>query len=185
MRWNSLFLRAHPTRAVLEALIFGIIGWIVLFFLKQHLPSFIWQVGISLCIGLACVLWCAMRLCLPDGEKRQQGLFEVKMGAILCSLLAIIELLVTLILRQGTVSNELWQGPIRPLLLAALAFILDYAMFLLLRLGVRLWLFWNHLRHTQLVWGLTYAHVLVMLFLTGSMLVLLEISLSLVCPMSS
>jgi len=93
----------------------------------------------------------------------------------LCFLLTIIELLVTLILRQGTVSNELWQGPIRPLLLAAIAFTLDYAMFLLFRLGVRLWLFWNHLRRKQLVWELTYAHVLVMLFLTGALLVLLEI----------
>ena len=48
-------------------------------------------------------------------------------------------------------------------------------MFLLFRLIVRLWLFWNHLRRKQLVWELTYAHVLVMLFLTGSLLVLLEI----------
>ena len=175
MRWNFFFFRTQPTRAVLEALILGIMGWIVLFFLKQYLPSFLWQVGISLCIGLGSVLWCALRLRLLDGEKRQQGLFEFTTGGILCFVLAMIELLVTLMLRQGTVSNELWQGPIRPLLLAAIAFILDYAMFLLLRLGVRLWLFWNHLRHTQLVWGLTYAHVLVMLFLTGSMLVLLEI----------
>ncbi len=175
MRWYFFFLRTHPTRAVLEALILGIMGWIILFFLKQYLPSFIWQVGISLCIGLGSVLWCALRLRLPHGEKRQQGLFEFTTGGILCFLLAIMELPVMLMLRQETVSSELWQGPIRPLLLAVIAFILDYAMFLLLRLGVRLWLFWNHLRRTQLVWGLTYAHVLVMLFLTGSMLVLLEI----------
>jgi signal transduction histidine kinase len=175
MRWYFFFLRTHPTRAVLEALILGIMGWSVLFFLKLSLPSFIWQVGISLCIGLGCVIWCALRLRLPDGEKRQQGLFEFTTGGILCFVLAIIELIFTLIFRQGTVSNELWQGPIRPLLLAAIAFILDYALFLLLRLGVRFWLFWNHLRRTQLVWGLTYAHVTVMLFLTGLMLVLLEI----------
>jgi signal transduction histidine kinase len=175
MRRNFFFFRTGPTRAVLEALILGMMGWIVLFFIKQYLPSFLWQVGINLCIGLGSVFWCALRLRLPDGEKRQQALFEVTTGCILCFVLAIIELLVTLILRQGIVSNELWQGPIRPLLLAALALILGYAMFLLLRLGVRLWLFWNHLRHTQLVWGLTYAHVLVMLFLTGLMLVLLEI----------
>ena len=52
MRWNFFFFRTQPTRAVLEALILGIMGWIVLFFLKQYLPSFLWQVGISLCIGL-------------------------------------------------------------------------------------------------------------------------------------
>jgi signal transduction histidine kinase len=177
MRWNSLFLRAHPTRAVLEALIFGILSWIALLLLKQYLPSFIWQVGISLCIGLGCVLWCALRLHLPDGEKRQQGLFEVTTSGILCFPLASIELLVTLILRQGAVSNELWQGPIRPLLLTAVTLLLNYAIFLLLRLGVRLWLFWNHLRRKQLVWGLTYAHVQVMLLLTGVLFVILEILL--------
>ena len=131
MGWNLLFLRAHPTRAVLEALIIGITGWIALFMLKQYLPSFIWQIGISLCIGLGCVLWCAVRLCLPDKEKQQQVLFEVTTGGILCILLAITELIVTLILRQGTASSELWQGPIRPLLLTAVACILNFAMFLL------------------------------------------------------
>ena len=131
MRWNSLFLRAHPTRAVLEALIIGITGWFSLFLLKQYPTSFIWQIGINLCIGLGCVLWCAVRLYLPDKEKRQQILFEVTTGGILCFLLAVIELLVTLILRQGTVSSELWQGPIRPLLLTAIAFTVDYSMFIL------------------------------------------------------
>ncbi len=177
MRWYFFFLRTHPTRAVLEALILGMMGWIILFFLKQYLPSFIWQAGISLCIGLGSVFFCALRLRLPDGEKRQQGLFEFTTGAILCFVLAIMQLIVMLVLRQGTISNELWQGPIRPLLLAAIAFILDYVLFLLLRLGVRLWLFWNHLRHTQLVWGLTYAHVQVMLILTGVLFVILEILL--------
>jgi signal transduction histidine kinase len=175
MCWKSLFLRAHPTHAVLESLIVGIMSWIALLVLKSYLSSFIWQTGIGLCIGLGCVLWCALRLHLPEGEKQQKWLFEVTTGGILCFLLAIIELIVTLILRQGIVSNELWQGPIRPLLLIAIAFIIDYAMFLLLRLGVRLWLFWNHLQRKQLVWGLTYAHVLVMICLTGSFIVLLEI----------
>ena len=175
MRWYSLFLRVHPTRALLEALILGITGWIALFMLKQYLSSFIWQIGISLCIGLGCVLWYALRLYLPNGDKRQQVLFEVTTGGILCILLASTELIVTLILRQGTASSELWQGPFRPLLLTAVVCILNYVMFLLFRLIVRLWLFWNDLRRKQLVWELTYAHVLVMLFLTGSLLVLLEI----------
>jgi signal transduction histidine kinase len=175
MRWYSLFLRVHPTRAVLEAFIFGIMGWIALYLLKQYATTFIWQIGISLCIGLGCVLWCALRLDLPDGDMRQQVFFEVTTGGILCSLFAITELIVTLILRQGTVPSELWQGPIRPLLLTAVAFVLNYVIFLLCRLIVRLWLFWNHLRRKHLVWELTYAHVLVMLFVTGSLLVLLEI----------
>jgi signal transduction histidine kinase len=86
-----------------------------------------------------------------------------------------MELVVTLVLLQGAAINELWRGPNRPLLLAAIALMLCFAMFLLFRMGVRLWLFWNQLRRRQLVWALTYAHVLVMLFLTGLLLVILEV----------
>jgi hypothetical protein len=175
MRWLSIFLHAHPTRAVLEALILGIVSWSALLLLEQYLPSFIWRIGISLCIGSGCVLWFALRLQLPNGEKRQQGLFEVTTGGILSLLLASMELIVTLFLLQGAVLNMLWQGPNRPLLLAAIALMLDFALFLLSRMGVRLWLYWNQLRHRQLVWALTYAHVLVMLLLTGLLVVLLEI----------
>ena len=175
MRWPSPFLHAQPVRAVLEALILGIVGWIVLLLLQQYLPSFIWRIGFNLCIGIGCVLFCALRLHLPVGEKRQQGLFEVTTGGVLSLLLASIELVVILVLLQGAAINVLWQGPNRPLLLAATALMLDFAMFLLSRMGVRLWLFWNQLRRRQLVWALTYAHVLVMLLLTGLLLVILEI----------
>jgi len=128
-----------------------------------------------LCIVIGCALWCALRLQLPGGEKRQQGRFEVTTGGALSLLLASMELVVTLVLLQGAAINELWRGPNRPLLLAAIALMLCFAMFLLFRMGVRLWLFWNQLRRRQLVWALTYAHVLVMLFLTGLLLVILEV----------
>lgn len=175
MRWLSIFLHAHPTRAVLEALMLGIVSWTALLLLEQYLPSFIWLIGISLCIGSGCVLWCALRLQLPGGVKRQQGLFEVTTGGILSLLLASMELVVTLVLLLGAVPNVLWQGPNRPVSLAAIALMLDFALFLLSRMGVRLWLYWNQLRRRQLVWALTYAHVLVMLLLTGLLVVLLEI----------
>ena len=175
MHWPSLFLHTHPKRAVLESLMLGIVSWIALLLLQKHLPSFIWRIGISLCIVIGCALWCALRLQLPGGEKRQQGRFEVTTGGALSLLLASMELVVTLVLLQGAAINELWRGPNRPLLLAAIALMLCFAMFLLFRMGVRLWLFWNQLRRRQLVWALTYAHVLVMLFLTGLLLVVLEV----------
>jgi hypothetical protein len=163
MHWHSLFLHTHPKRAVLESLMLGIVSWIALLLLQKYLPSFIWRIGISLCIVIGCALWCALRLQLPGGE-RQQGRFEVTTGGALSLLLASMELVVTLVLLQGAAINELWRGPNRPLLLAAIALMLSFAMFLLFRMGVRLWLFWNQLRRRQLVWALTYAHVLVMLF---------------------
>lgn len=175
MRWSSFFLQIHPIRAGLEALILGILSWIALLLLQQYLPSFIWRINISMCIGIGCVLLCALRLQLPDGEKRQQGLFEVTTGGILSLILASMQLIVTLLLLRGASTNELWQGPNRPLLLTAIALMLDFAMFLFFRLGVRLWLAWEKLRRRQLIWTLTYAHVLVMLILTGLLLVLLEI----------
>ncbi len=175
MHWPTLFLRTHPKRAVLESLMLGIVSWIALLLLQNYLPSFIWRIGISLCIVIGCALWCALRVQLPGGEKRQQGRFEVTTGGALSLLLASMELVVTLVLLQGAAINELWQGPNRPLLLAAIALMLGFAMFLLFRMGVRLWLFWNQLRRRQLVWALTYAHVLVILLLTGLLLVILEV----------
>jgi signal transduction histidine kinase len=175
MHWPALFLRADPKRAVLESLLLGIVSWIALLLLQKYLPSFIWRISINVCIGIGCVLLCALRLKLPEGEKRQQGLFEVTTGGTLSLLLTSMELVVTMVLLQGAAINELWQGPNRPLLSAAIALMLDFALFLLFRIGVRLWLFWNQLRRRQLVWTLTYAHVLVMLLLTGLLLVMLEI----------
>jgi len=175
MHWPSPSLRTHPKRAVLESLMLGIVSWIALLLLQKYLPSFIWRIGISLCIVIGCALWCALRVQLPGGEKRQQGRFEVTTGGALSLLLASMELIVTLVLLQGAAINELWQGPNRPLLLAAIALMLGFAMFLLFRMGVRLWLFWNQLRRRQLVWALTYAHVLVILLLTGLLLVILEV----------
>jgi signal transduction histidine kinase len=155
----------------------GIVSWIALLLLEKYLPSFTWRISISMCIGIGCVLFCALRLKLPVGEKRQQAIFEVTTGGALSLLLASVELVVTLLLLQGAVINELWQGLNRPLLSAVIALTLNFALFLLFRMGVRLWLFWNQLRRRQLVWTLTYAHVLVILLMTGLLLVILEILL--------
>jgi signal transduction histidine kinase len=177
MHQPSPFLRAYPKRAVLESLIVGIVSWIALLMLEHYLPSFIWRISISMCIGLGCVLLCALRLKLPAGDKRQRAIFEATTGGALSLLLASIELVVTLVLLQSAAFNELWQGLNRPLLSAVIALTLNFALFFLFRMGVRLWLFWNQLRRRQLVWTLTYAHVLVMLLLTGLLLVMLEILL--------
>jgi signal transduction histidine kinase len=175
MRWPSLFLNTNPVRAVPEALAIGIVSWLALLALQKYLPSFIWRIGISQCIGIGSAIWCALRLQLPEGERRRQLLFEVSVGCVLSLLLAGMDLLVILLLLQTAVPNELWQGPNRSLLFAAIALILDCAVFLFFRLGIRLWLFWEQLRRKQLVWALTYAHVLVVLLLTVLLLVVLEI----------
>jgi hypothetical protein len=57
VHWPSLFLRAHPKRAVLESLMLGIVSWIALLLLQQDLPSFIWRISIGVCIGIGCVLY--------------------------------------------------------------------------------------------------------------------------------
>jgi signal transduction histidine kinase len=175
MHWPTPFLRVYPKRAVLESLMLGIVSWIVLLLLQQYLPSFIWRISISICIGIGCVFLCALRLKLPGGDKRQRGIYEVTTGGALSLLLASIELAVTLVLLQRAAINQLWLGLNRPLLSAVIALTLNFALFLLFRIGVRLWLFWEQLRRRQLVWTLTYAHVLVMLLLTGLLLVILEI----------
>ena len=107
MRWPPLFLHVHPVRAGLEALTLGIVSWFALLLLQQYLPSFIWRIGISLCIGIGCALWCALRLQLPGGERQRQLLFEVTTGVALSLLLASMDLVVMLLLLQKAVPNAL------------------------------------------------------------------------------
>lgn len=177
MTMHSRFslLKTSPVRAILEALFMGAICWSILLLLQQRLASFIWLIGVSLCTGAVAVCWCALRLRLPEGSRRQQSLFEVVTGFVLSLALASMMLVVTLVLLKGAVPNALWRDARRPLLLAVIALALYCVVFLVCRVGIRLWLFWNRLRRGQLLWALTHAHVVVALLVAVLLLVVVEI----------
>ncbi len=173
-RWSSPFFTQHPARAILESLMIGVVFESALVLLQPLLVSFIWRLGICLAIGLICVIFCAFRLQLPGGSRRRQMLFEASVGSVVSLLLSSAELVILLILLRGASLNPLWRGSSRPLLAALIALLLNVVVFLTFRMGIRLWLFWNRLRHRQLLWALTYAHVMILLVGAGLLLVVCE-----------
>ena len=162
-RWSSPFFTQHPARAILESLMIGIVFESALLLLQPLLVSFTLRLGICLAIGLICVIFSAFRLQLPGGSRRRQMLFEASVGSVVSLLLGSAELVTLLVLLRGASLNPLWRGSSRPLLTALIALLLNVVVFLTFRMGIRLWLFWNRLRHRQLLWALTYAHVMILL----------------------
>ena len=174
MRWSSPFFNTHPARAILETLVTGLALWFTLLLLKPFLSSLILRLGICLGIGLICVIFSTLRLQLPGGSNRRQLLFEASAGSIVSFLLACVELPVILFLLQGVSLNPLWRGSSRPLLTVLIGLLLNVAVFSVVRAGVRLWLLWAQLRHRQLLWSLTHAHVMILVLGAGLLLIVFE-----------
>jgi signal transduction histidine kinase len=174
MRWPFPFFKSHPVRAILDTLAVGLVLWFALVLLQPLFSSLIWRLGICLGIGLICVIFFSFRLQLPGGSRRRQMLFEASVGSMLGLLLSCVELAILLVLLRGASLNALWRGGSRPLLTALIALLLNVAVFFALRMGIRLWLFWNRLRQRQLLWALTHAHVMILLLGAGLLLVVLE-----------
>lgn len=175
MHWHSPFFKIRLVRAVLEAFAVGLVLWFALFLLRNLFSSLIWRLGICLGIGLICTIFFALRSQLPRGSRRQQTLFEEAIaGGSVSLLLSCAELAVVLALLQGISLNPVWVGFTRPLLTAAVGLLLNAAVFFVVRMGIRLWLFWNQLRRRQLLWALTHAHVVILLLGAGLLLVILE-----------
>ncbi len=190
--WNNLWLRAPAARAVTETLIFQIGLTSSLIGLAFYLPAAeSWQTVSSLLIldGPCCILWCAVRLRLPAGVWWRKLLGECVIacvqGLALLPLLLLASLLL-LLLKPGlpvtldgarSIPALLARGlahpaEVQPVLLTI--FIGALALFLVFRLGVRLWLRWNQMRRTRLRWALTHAHLVVVVIgasLLGMLLV--------------
>ena len=197
--WRWLLLHASAVRAVIETLILQIGLTAGLFALGFSLPtSEYWQIISSLLIldGPCCILWCALRLRLPAGSWWWQALYE---GAVAVALgLAVLPLLLiaaftTLLIRQDLPITLEGTRSLPALLAEAMGhedqllrvllviFVGTLALFLLFRVGIRLWLGWNHLRRTRLRWALTHAHLLVVVIgaaLLGGLVVGVDVATS-------
>ena len=173
-RWSSFFFHAHPLRAIIETLLIALALELLLVLLQPLFASFIWRLGACLALGSLCVAFSAVRLRLPGGSRAKQILFETCVGGVVSLLLSCLELAILMILLRGASLSSLWQGSGRPLLTAVLALLLNMAVFLAFRLGIRLWLFWDQLRRRRLLWALTHAHVMMLLLGAAALVVIFE-----------
>jgi signal transduction histidine kinase len=154
MAWRprSPFLRASPARALLETP-FVLAGAL----LVGALLSGVWSPGrarLLVFAALCGVLWCAVRLRLPTGAWWRRVAHDGVVG-----LLAGLALLPALTYAGALAYAR--RGIAGDVIAAIITVTACASIFLLARVGGRLWLFWDRLRRTRLRWALTHAHLVV------------------------
>src|SRR5215470_2800321 len=128
------FLSTRPSRALIETLLVGVISWLFLLILRNHLfPSFL-RPGIYILIGVVSIFVCALRLRIPKGTLQRQVLLEVAIASVLSLVLSAMGLISLLVL---------WGYSDKALLVATFAFVLNCVVFVILRFVIRLGLFWD------------------------------------------
>lgn len=160
--WRGLWLRVSPPRALAEVLLAQapLLLWVLLVEPGAPMPTQFRAVATTLVpLGPGAILWCAWRMRRIGWPWPARLVLYTAMGA----LIAVTPTLLLTILWQT--QEHLLYRPQFPLnwffgiWLAAFT-----AAFVVSRLGVRLLIFWNGLRRRRLVFALTHAHLLVVVF---------------------
>jgi signal transduction histidine kinase len=155
----SLFWRVGVLRALVETFFAGAILTISLILTSDFVrPNVIQQSFLFL--NLVCALLCSLRLRWPDHSQLWRRFVREGMAAVALSLTLSAGLLaVVFVLGWGE-----WLASTNPgvggfsLVLAA-----SGQTFLVFRIGLWLWRFWDRLRRRRLLWALTHAHLTVVL----------------------
>jgi signal transduction histidine kinase len=167
---SKFFWSAHPLRAILEA---WPIGLLILFLLSRqvsYVSPFVLTNGIMALCG-ACGMWVVLRARVPSGGWLRQGLWELAVG-----------LAVSLVMVLGMYLPARWfgwqgvwlQSSLSNASIATLLLLGTGPGYVLARAGVRVWFFWDRLRRTRLLWGITHAQLTLVVLLAcfGALLAL-------------
>ncbi len=168
------WLRASPWRAVLESLLLAV----AISLLVPALAPPPVRIGgppldptVLLLDGPFCSLWCAVRLRMGRVVWWRQMLAEGALGLGLG--LAPTAVIATALLTASTTGDRIaravrmLEGHVPLPIICALFLALFSVEFIVFRVGVRLWLVWDHLRRTRLRWALTHAHLTVVVLGAG------------------
>lgn len=111
------------------------------------------QIAAMLLLGPAgCALWLALRLRLPSGPLWRGLLIDVGAGVSLALLPSAI---LALLLRRVIIQSP--QGAARDIIGGMIVAAIFAIAFVVYRVAVRLWLWWDTLRRRSLQWALTHA----------------------------
>ena len=180
MRRASFFFSARPLRLALEVLLLGIAAWLFLFLLRIYPPfsrvsSISWmQISFAFLGGPTCMCWCSIRLRRFQGRWWRRLLTEL---LIVVSLSAVLNVCGQFATAAVLHASFVERGQTEPLLLFLVAPLVNYFVFFVCRVAMRVWVFWDRLRRTQLTWGLTHAHVLLLSTAAGLLILLVDIFL--------
>lgn len=180
---RRFWLHATPQYALVETLLVAAAVSLAAYLLA-YLPSrfgFIpFTTNLILLDGPFCALWCAVRLRLPGGTLWRQFLRDGALGVVL-GMVPFGLMLATAysLASKNHIAVDLLRTAPRGIpiggffLIALVAFATEFLVF---RIGVRLLLYWNRLRHTRLQWALTHAHLVVAAIGAG-LIILLVVTL--------
>lgn len=151
---GKFWLCAHPIWALGEAWLIGLVLTWLLAWLVGMIPHAALTNGI-LMLCAVCGMWAVLRARLPCSVWWRQGVWELG-----------IALALSLIMTWGLGWLADWLGWdvawTRSTLGAGgagLVRALTGLGYLIARVGVRLWLFWDRLRRRRMLWSLTHAHL--------------------------
>lgn len=172
MNSRRLFRAASPARGLLESWLIGLPVLFLLFLQVNYTSPSVLTNGILLLCGV-CGLWAVLRIRLPGGGWLRQAIWEGLTGACLSLVMSIGYLLPAHWLGWDIIWTQSTLG--RP---AAVGLVLlgTGPGYVLARIGLRLWLQWEQMRHRRMRWALTHAQLtvvaVVILFATVALLVL-------------
>ncbi|MBE3557798.1 MAG: HAMP domain-containing protein [Ktedonobacteraceae bacterium] len=168
---QPLFLSVSLKRASSEMLVLAGILWAASLFFSQVLLislGILYRTNeLAFLITPLSLLVFALRLRLSpelfDRQGWRNALVALTWTLLLSSISTISLFLSTSF--QGTRASH--AGIFVMLAIGFLTFLASYCLFIIVRLGLRLLLFWNRLRRRHLLWALTHSHVMLVVLVAG------------------
>src|SRR5260221_7755825 len=166
-RWHGFWHHASPLRAASETLLIAALCALVAVVITRHATetadAFILRDNLTLVLlaGPFVALWCAARMRLHAGAWWRGIPYDAAIGVVLSVLPAVI----TIVTERGAWAQrgligraaQAFESRIPLWEVLAIALVGCTVEFVIFRLGVRLWLYWNRIRRTRLRWALTHA----------------------------
>ena len=161
----------HPLWALGEAWVLGALLFFMLARIVDIVSSFVLNNGIFF-LCAACGTWVALRARLVTGRLVRQTIGELTLG-LLVSAMMVIGLLLPA--HNWLHWDAVWlQSSFSNAEFATFILMLTGPGCVLVRIGARMWLVWEHLRRRRMLWALTHAHltlvVIVVCFFGGLLL---------------
>jgi signal transduction histidine kinase len=166
-RWHGFWHHASPLRAASETLLVAALCALVAVVITRHATetadAFILRDNLTLVLlaGPFVALWCATRMRLHAGAWWRGIPYDAAIGVVLGVLPAVIMLVTEqgLLAQRSSIGRaaQAFENRIPLWEVLAIALVGFAAEFVIFRLGVRLWLYWNRIRRTRLRWALTHA----------------------------
>ncbi len=156
---RSFWLGAGPLRAFIEATLLACLLFL-LFSRINHTPFSNYANQVIVLVACCLAFYLALRMRLPTGSWKEQVAVEALWAALTGLLLSgfLLVFIYTFLADAYAVSTNTLGVTGSYLILG-----LSGPLYLALRVGVRLWLYWGGLRRRRMLWSLTHAQLILIL----------------------